>query len=183
GGSSRGLAPPPPPLDCRAHHRLAQSLPPPGQGLGEPQPQRPCLPQARLHPPHASKTLQSRLNSSDRLLEPPEPYGFSSRVERGPLLSVQNRLARSHSPWNTSTCPRARKEPPHVSRARQSRSAFATYPAYLRFPLVSQVRRPPRRPLGACTGTREFQITVPGRDMPGVEGPTSPSGQTVLPRS
>jgi hypothetical protein len=42
-------------------------LPAPGQGLGEPQPQRPCLPQARFHPPHASKTLQSRLNSSDRL--------------------------------------------------------------------------------------------------------------------
>ena len=48
-------------------HRPAQSLPVRGHGLEEPQPQRPCPPQARFHPPHASKTLQSRLNSSDRL--------------------------------------------------------------------------------------------------------------------
>jgi hypothetical protein len=41
----------------RTDDRLAQSLPPIGQGLGKPQPQRARLPQARIHPPHAAKTL------------------------------------------------------------------------------------------------------------------------------
>ena len=36
-------------------------LPPPRQGLGEPQPQGSRLPQTRLHPPHAAKTLQPNL--------------------------------------------------------------------------------------------------------------------------
>ena len=43
--------------ESRAHHRLAQPLPPTGQGLGKPQPQRTRLPQARLHPPHDQKAL------------------------------------------------------------------------------------------------------------------------------
>jgi transposase len=51
----------------RTHHRLAQPLPPARQGLGEPQPHRACLPQARFHPPHAPKTLQSFIKSPDGL--------------------------------------------------------------------------------------------------------------------
>ena len=37
--------------------RLAQPLPPTGQVLGEPQPQRARLHQARVHSTHAPKTL------------------------------------------------------------------------------------------------------------------------------
>ena len=44
-------------LDRRAHHCLAQSLPPARQGLGKPQPQCARLPPPRLHPPHAQKAL------------------------------------------------------------------------------------------------------------------------------
>ena len=44
-------------LGGRTHHRLAQPLPPTGQGLGEPQPQRARLHQARVHSTHAPKTL------------------------------------------------------------------------------------------------------------------------------
>jgi transposase len=51
----------------RANHRLAQPLPPPGQGLGMPQPQRARLPQTRVDPPHAPKTLQSLMKC---------PYGL-----------------------------------------------------------------------------------------------------------
>jgi hypothetical protein len=45
-------------LDCRTHHCLAQPLPPPRQGLGEPEPQRARLPQTRfirlrVRSPHA----------------------------------------------------------------------------------------------------------------------------------
>ena len=39
--------------------KLAQSLPPSRQGLGKSQLQRPRLLEARLHPPHAAKALQS----------------------------------------------------------------------------------------------------------------------------
>ena len=38
-----------------------------GQGLGMSQPQGPRLPAPRLHPPHAAKTMQSRMMFSDRL--------------------------------------------------------------------------------------------------------------------
>ena len=41
----------------RTHYRLAQPLPPIGQGLGKPQLKRARLPQACIHPPHATKTL------------------------------------------------------------------------------------------------------------------------------
>jgi len=44
-------------LDRRAYHRLAQSMSPSGQGLGEPQPQRARLPSPRLDPAHAQKAL------------------------------------------------------------------------------------------------------------------------------
>ena len=37
------------------------------------QPQGPRLPAARLHPPHAAKTMQSRMMFSDKLLRPPMP--------------------------------------------------------------------------------------------------------------
>lgn len=50
-----------------ANHRLAGPLPPPRQGLGKPQPQGSRLPQARLHPPHAEKTLQPLMIFPDRL--------------------------------------------------------------------------------------------------------------------
>jgi len=43
----------------RTHDCLAQSLPPSRQGLGKSQLQRPRLLEARLHPPHAAKALQS----------------------------------------------------------------------------------------------------------------------------
>ena len=47
--------------------RLARPLPTVGQGLGMPQPQGARLPAPRLHPPHAAKTMQSRMMFSDRL--------------------------------------------------------------------------------------------------------------------
>ena len=54
-------------LDRRTHLRLARPLPKTGQGLGMPQPQGARLPAPRLHPPHAAKTMQSRMMFSDRL--------------------------------------------------------------------------------------------------------------------
>jgi alpha-beta hydrolase superfamily lysophospholipase len=53
-------------LRGRTHHCLAQPLPPPRQGLGEPEPQRARLPQTRFHP-HADKALQSFMKSPDGL--------------------------------------------------------------------------------------------------------------------
>ena len=55
--SGEGLRRPAQALGGRTHHRLAQPLPPTGQGLGEPQPQRARLHQARVHSTHAPKTL------------------------------------------------------------------------------------------------------------------------------
>jgi hypothetical protein len=37
------------------------------KGLGMSQPQGGCLPQARLHPPHAAKAVQSKMMFPDRL--------------------------------------------------------------------------------------------------------------------
>src|SRR5215475_13940865 len=55
-------------LDRRAYPRLAQPLPKARQGLGEPQSQSARILAPRLNPPHAPKTLQSRLIFPDRLL-------------------------------------------------------------------------------------------------------------------
>jgi hypothetical protein len=54
-------------LDRRTHHRLAQSLSAPCQGLGVPQPQGARVLAPRIDSPHAQKAMQSSLNSSDRL--------------------------------------------------------------------------------------------------------------------
>src|SRR5258708_28413282 len=54
-------------LDRRALHRMAQSLPTARQGLGEPQQKSARVLAPRINPPHAQKTLQSGLNSPDRL--------------------------------------------------------------------------------------------------------------------
>jgi hypothetical protein len=42
-------------LGCRAYVGVAQSLPPPRQGLREPQPQYPGVPPTRINPPNAAK--------------------------------------------------------------------------------------------------------------------------------
>src|SRR6266404_7713934 len=47
---------------------MAQSLPTARQGLGEPQQKGARVLAPRINPPHAQKTLQSGLNSPDRLL-------------------------------------------------------------------------------------------------------------------
>lgn len=54
-------------LDHRAHHCVAQPLQKACQRLGEPQSQGNRFLAPRLNPPHASKTLQSRLMFPDRL--------------------------------------------------------------------------------------------------------------------
>src|SRR5260221_376532 len=46
---------------------MAQSLPTARQGLGEPQQKGARVLAPRINPPHAQKTLQSGLNSPDRL--------------------------------------------------------------------------------------------------------------------
>jgi site-specific DNA recombinase len=51
----------------RTHDRLAQPLPPPRQGLGKSQPQRPRVLETRIHPPNAAKALQSMTKSWDGL--------------------------------------------------------------------------------------------------------------------
>ena len=45
----------------------AQSLPPPRQGLREPQSQRAGIPPPGIDPPHAAKALQSRIDFPDGL--------------------------------------------------------------------------------------------------------------------
>jgi hypothetical protein len=54
-------------LDCRTHDRLAEPLPPTGQGLGEPQSQRSRFSQTRFHPAHVAKAMQSLNKSPDGL--------------------------------------------------------------------------------------------------------------------
>ena len=54
-------------LGRRTYLGLAQSLPPPGQGLREPQPQCLRLPPPGVNPPHAAKALQSSLDFPDGL--------------------------------------------------------------------------------------------------------------------
>src|SRR6202040_3370834 len=54
-------------LDRRTHDRLAQPLPPLGQGLGKSKSQRSCFPQTRVHSPHAAKAMQSLMKSPDGL--------------------------------------------------------------------------------------------------------------------
>ena len=51
------------------YDRVVEPLPPTGQGLGESQSQRSCLPQTRFHPPHVTKAVQSLIKSPDGLLE------------------------------------------------------------------------------------------------------------------
>ena len=67
-GQATGFVALPKALDRRTHLRLARPLPATGQGLGMPQPQGARLPPPRFHPPHAAKTMQSRMMFSDRLL-------------------------------------------------------------------------------------------------------------------
>src|ERR1019366_879528 len=47
---------------------LVEPLPPAGQGLREPDPNRPGVRAPRLDPPHAEKDLQSHVDFPDRLL-------------------------------------------------------------------------------------------------------------------
>ena len=54
-------------LDRRAHLRLARTMPQARQGLGVPQSQSARVPQARLHPPHVEKAMQSNMMFPDRL--------------------------------------------------------------------------------------------------------------------
>ena len=56
-------------LDRRAHHRLAQPLPPAGQGLGVPEPQRACLPALGIHPADAAKAMSKPGMIPDGLLK------------------------------------------------------------------------------------------------------------------
>ena len=51
----------------RTNFRLARPMPKARQGLGKSQPQGARFPAPRLHPTHAEKAMQSRINSPDRL--------------------------------------------------------------------------------------------------------------------
>src|SRR5258708_26551038 len=55
-------------MDRRTHHRLAQPLPPFGQGLGVPQQKRIGVLAPRLNPPHAEKALSKNSMIPDRHL-------------------------------------------------------------------------------------------------------------------
>jgi hypothetical protein len=46
---------------------MARQMPKARQGLGVPQSQGAHLPQARVYPPHAAKTMQSKMMFPDRL--------------------------------------------------------------------------------------------------------------------
>jgi hypothetical protein len=54
-------------MDRRTHHRVAQPLPPLGQGLGVPQPKGLGILAPRLYPPHAEKALSKKSMIPDRL--------------------------------------------------------------------------------------------------------------------
>ena len=55
-------------MDRRTHHRLAQPLPPFGQGLGVPQPKGLGVLAPSLNPSHAAKALSKNSMIPDRLL-------------------------------------------------------------------------------------------------------------------
>src|SRR5271170_6238885 len=52
----------------RANFRLARAMPKAREGLGKSQPEGARFPAPRLHQAHVEKTMQSHINSSDRLL-------------------------------------------------------------------------------------------------------------------
>ena len=54
-------------LDRRANLRMARKMPPPRQGLGMLQSQSTRIPQTRLHPPYATKAMQSIVIFPDKL--------------------------------------------------------------------------------------------------------------------
>ncbi len=64
---ARGFAVLPERWGCGTDFRLAQSLPPIGQGLGKPDPQRRGIHPARLNSANAAKALQPQVNFPDGL--------------------------------------------------------------------------------------------------------------------
>src|SRR5258708_21459638 len=88
-------------MDRRALHRMAQSLPTARQGLGEPQQKGARVLAPRINPPHAQKTLQSGLNSPDRLLDQEKQPAFLKGYcdietpARHPPLSLETAAASS----------------------------------------------------------------------------------------
>src|SRR6266404_574908 len=81
-------------MDRRTHHRLAQPLPPFGQGLGVPQPKGIGVLAPRLNPLHAAKALSKNIMIPDRLLGikrslPSEP----SRAQAPLPVTLFNRSA------------------------------------------------------------------------------------------
>src|SRR5258707_8041052 len=91
-------------MDRRTHHRLAQPLPPLGQGLGVPQPKGLGVLAPRLNPPHAEKALSKKSMIPDRLLGPiratlRSPRGFDLlRVGLSIALRVSPSRGTSLSP-------------------------------------------------------------------------------------
>src|SRR6516164_2557247 len=75
-------------LDCRTYDRLAEPLPPTGQGLGESQSQRSRFPQTRFHPPHVAKAMQSLMKSPD---------GLSAMIDRAELPVQRKRTLKGWS--------------------------------------------------------------------------------------
>src|SRR5215831_2834306 len=84
-GSCQGVRAVTQALDRRAHHRLAQPLPPSRQGLGKSQPQRPRVLETCLNPPHAPKALQSLIKFRN-VSRTAEPVGSRLDVSSGPYL-------------------------------------------------------------------------------------------------
>src|ERR1700693_375044 len=66
---SEGLRCPAEAMGGRANFRLARTMPKARQGLGKSQPQGARFPAPRLHQAYVEKAMQSRINSSDRLLD------------------------------------------------------------------------------------------------------------------
>src|SRR5712672_1160656 len=81
---------------------MAQSLPTARQGLGEPQQKGARVLAPRINPPHAQKTLQSGLNSPDRLIDP-----AADRRELQPLIpdvAVERNLVAPRAPLAFAGC-------------------------------------------------------------------------------
>ena len=108
----RGSAP-----NRRTQHRLAQSLPQAGQGLGEPQPHGVRVPATRLDPTHAAKAMQSKLmfrgGRSDKL-HPGAAQAVEARLDRGRSVQPEWRrhAAQPHHPAGTQPAEQLRRARP-----------------------------------------------------------------------
>src|SRR6476660_5533348 len=107
-------------MDRRTHHRVAQPLPPLGQGLGVPEPKGLGVLAPRLYPPHAEKALSKKSMIPDRLLV--NQPNASDAISGGPAMVRNDEVHCNPIP---AACPGLQV---HPESERRHRSALRPVP-------------------------------------------------------